>query len=218
MTLFTANGLLVGDTRGHTWGVQGPPHSYVRNAYLDWMRTQDISFAESRKTKKHTYSWLCDVPRLYSRRAPGMTCTSALRGKEEFASNNSKGCGGIMRVAPLALNYPKADLKKLDAEGGRIAAITHGHSLGQMPAAALTHVIHRVVYPQSDLTLREIILEARDMMAQVYPGDAYLKELTDTIDLAVSLSENHDSDLENIHRLGEGGRQKKHWASRSIAV
>ena len=42
------------------------------------------------------------------------------------------------------------------------------------------------------------------MMAQVYPGDAYLKELTDIMDLAVSLSENHDSDLENIHRLGEG--------------
>ena len=107
-------------------------------------------------------------------------------------------------MAPLALNYPKANLKEMDAEGGRIAAITHGHSLGQMSAAVLTHIIHRVVYPQSDLTLKEIVLEARDMMAQVYPGDAYLKELTDIMDLAVYLSENHDSDLDNIHRLGEG--------------
>ena len=56
MTLFTANGLLVGDTRGHTWGVQGPPHSYVHKAYLDWMWTQDISFAESRKSPEHAYS------------------------------------------------------------------------------------------------------------------------------------------------------------------
>ena len=54
MTLFTANGLLVGDTRGHMRGIQGPPHSYVHNAYHDWMRTQDISFAESRKLKGHT--------------------------------------------------------------------------------------------------------------------------------------------------------------------
>lgn len=204
MTLFTANGLLVGDTRGHMRDIQGPPHSYVHNAYLDWMRTQDISFAESRESQEHTYSWLCDVPQLYSRRAPGMTCTGALREKDEFASNNSKGCGGIMRVAPLALNYPKADLKGLDAEGGRIAAITHGYSLGQMPAAVLTHIIHRVVYPLSDLTLKEIVLEARDVMTQIYSGDACLKELTDIMDLAISLSENHDSDLDNIHRLGEG--------------
>ena len=168
------------------------------------MRTQEISFAESRKSPEHIYSWLCDVPQLYSRRAPGLTCTGALRGKDEFASNNSKGCGGIMRVAPLALDYPKADLKELDTEGGKIAAITHGHSLGQMPAAVLTHIIHRIVYPQSDLTLKETVLEARDVMAQIYSGDAYLKELTDVIDLAVSLAENKDSDLDNIHRIGEG--------------
>ena len=74
MTLFTANGLLVGDTRRHTRGIQGPPHSYVHNAYYDWMRTQDIRFAESRKYQGHTYSWLCDVSQLYSRRAPGLTC------------------------------------------------------------------------------------------------------------------------------------------------
>lgn len=38
----------------------------------------------------------------------------------------------------------------------------------------------------------------------MFAGDLYLKELTDMIDLAVSLSENEESDLDNIHRLGEG--------------
>ena len=42
------------------------------------------------------------------------------------------------------------------------------------------------------------------MMEQVYPGDACLNELTDLMNLAVTLSENHDSDLDNIHRLGGG--------------
>jgi len=205
MTLFTANGLLHGDTRGCMRGIQAAPHCYVGDAYLDWLRTQDISFAESRKFRGNCYSWLCEVPELYSRRAPGMTCLSALRReKSEPVSNNSKGCGGIMRVAPLALNYPKAELKWLDAEGSRIAAITHGHSLGQMPAAALTHILHRIVYPQSDLTLKEIILEARNMMTRLYSDDPYLKELTDIMELAITLSENNDSDLDNIHRLGEG--------------
>ena len=45
MSLFTANGLLVGDTRGAMRGIQGPPHSYVRNAYADWLRTQEMTYA-----------------------------------------------------------------------------------------------------------------------------------------------------------------------------
>ena len=46
--------------------------------------------------------------------------------------------------------------------------------------------------------------EARDTAAGIFQGDKHLKELTDIIDLAVELSENTDSDLDNIHRLVEG--------------
>ena len=87
-----------------------------------------------------------------SRRAPGNTCLSALQQQkngnndtEDFIrepQNDSKGCGGIMRIAPLALRYPRADIEELDREGAQIAAITHGHSLGYMPAAVLTHTAH----------------------------------------------------------------------------
>ena len=82
MTLFTANGLLVGDTRGKMRGIQGRPRGYVAKAYLDWLMTQESSMQEvnrhDRYTKKGGYSWLLDVPELYSRRAPGNTCLSAL--------------------------------------------------------------------------------------------------------------------------------------------
>ena len=44
---------------------------------------------------------------LYARRAPGTTCLSALRsgrmGTMEEPINDSKGCGGVMRVAPVGL-------------------------------------------------------------------------------------------------------------------
>ncbi|MBO5573120.1 MAG: TIGR02452 family protein, partial [Clostridium sp.] len=147
MTLFTADGLLVGDTRGRMRGIQGWPRHYVDRAYRDWLLTQDSTFEEVNRHERFTeeggYSWLLDVPELFARRAPGNTCLSALRegiGMEDYveaARNSSKGCGGIMRVAPIAMNYPGMDIDKLDMEGAQLAAITHGHSLGYMPAAVL---------------------------------------------------------------------------------
>ena len=40
MTLFTANGMLMGLTRGYMRGIGDWPHKYVDGAYLDWYYTQ----------------------------------------------------------------------------------------------------------------------------------------------------------------------------------
>ena len=214
MSLFTANGLIVGDTRGCLRGIRGAPSAYVAHAYIDWFVTQNLTYDEfcnndfSKCSIPAKKSWLCDCPGLYRRRDPGNTCMSALRsgkkGTVEEPVNDSKGCGGIMRVAPLALNYKDMNIKELDREGAEIAAITHGHSLGYMPAAVLTHIISRIVYPEGQMTLKEIIAEAKDTVSEIFSGDRHLGELNGIIDRAVSLSENRDSDLENIHMLGEG--------------
>lgn len=217
MSLFTANGLLVGDTRGAMRGIQGWPRTYVAKAYKDWLKTQESSLWEVSKYKCFTeaggFSWLLDVPELYSRRAPGTTCLSALQDDIEYSDyvkakrNHSKGCGGIMRVAPLAVNYQMNDIRQLDMEGAQLAAITHGHSLGYMPAAVLVHVINRIVFPPEGkkMTLKEIVLEARDTVASIFKGDLHLQELVDIINRAVTLSENDAiDDLDNIHQLGEG--------------
>lgn len=212
MTLFTANGILVADTRASMRSIGGIPHNYISMSYLDWLRTQEKTFEESRKQPRGytegCISWLMDVPELYSRRAPGHTCLSALtaqRKSGDIPQNNSKGCGGIMRVAPLALfNYSYVPMEKLDLEGAEIAKITHGHSLGYMPAAVLVHIISRIVYPKKQQTLKEIVIEARDMVADIFADDGYLKKLKEKINLAISLSENDKSDLDNIHQIGEG--------------
>lgn len=219
MTLFTANGLLVGDTRGRMRGIQSWPRVYVARAYLDWLLTQESSMKEVNRHERYTesggFSWLLDVPELYSRRAPGLTCLSALEQEmndgelDDYIKakrNNSKGCGGIMRVAPLAVKY-HMDMERLDMEGAQLAAITHGHSLGYMPAAVLVHIINRIVFPKNgrEQSLKEIVLEARDTTAKIFAGDPHLAELTDIINLAVDLSGNDSADdLTNIHKLGEG--------------
>lgn len=219
MTLFTANGLLVGDTRGAMRGVRGWPRGYVSKAYLDWLKTQESSIQEVNSHKRYTrpggFSWLLDVPELYARRAPGNTCLYALeeekRGKSfidyvKAKRNDSKGCGGIMRVAPIAVNY-RTDMEELDMEGAQLAAITHGHSLGYMPAAVLVHIINRIVFPpeNEEMTLKKIVLEAKETVSKIFAGDPHLPELTEIIDRAVRLAESGSGDdLDNIHQLGEG--------------
>ncbi len=219
MTLFTANGLLVGDTQGIMTGTRNNPRHSVKNAYDDWYLTQTSSF---KKVKSHENfrevgaSWLLDIRELFARRAPGGTCLSALsmedRCIEDYVKNpvnKSKGCGGIMRVAPVALRYRpgknySGNLAELDMEAAQIAGITHGHSLGYMPAAVLSHIISGILLDGRNKSLKEIVEEARDTAVEIFAGDSNLEKLVQIINLAMELSENEEADLDNIHRLGEG--------------
>ena len=85
-----------------------------------------------------------------------------------------------MRVAPLGLmHYPYGSWKELDREGAEIAAITHGHSLGYMPAAVLVHIIRELVYPKEPRTLKEIVTEAREDTADVTTQMTSLQQIPD---------------------------------------
>ena len=147
MTLFTSTGLLVGTTRSMTRGIRGDYADYIANSYMGWYRTQTEKYP---LPGEFHYSWLVNVPELFSRRAPGNTCLTALEqggnGRIDKPINRSKGCGGVMRVAPIGIyftdkNYPE---KEIDAIGARAAALTHGHELGYIPAAMLVHILQRI--------------------------------------------------------------------------
>ena len=222
MTLFTANGILVGETRGALRGTRGDTAGYAALAYQDWLRTQNLSWEQGREPgdgpRKTGGSWLLDVPELYALRAPGNTCLSAIAaysrgdgrryGTTERPINASKGCGGIMRVAPLAMAYRagenyRGDQAALDREGAELAAVTHGHPLGWMPAAALTHILSRCL-TAPEQGLRAIVREARDAMAALYPGNEHLGTLLGIMDRAMALADRGGGDRENIRALGEG--------------
>jgi len=113
-----------------------------------------------------------------------------------------------MRVAPVALLYDTsengtADIQTVDKEAAYVAAVTHGHPLGYMPAAVVAHIINRLVYgPMA--SLKDIVIEAKKTCETIFAGKEYLEELSQKIDLAIELSENNDSDINNIHAIGEG--------------
>lgn len=155
MTLFTANGMLMGLTRWYMRGIGGAPEFYVEYAYQDWYNTQMKSYesvmADDDGFGTHRYTWLSALPELYARRAPGNTCLTAISEmmQREAPQNDSKGCGGVMRVAPYgifcACHEVRYDVEEIDVAGGEIARLTHKHPLGWIPAIVLTHIIYRLV-------------------------------------------------------------------------
>lgn len=208
MTLFTANGILFRQTRGHLRGIAAPPSCYVYDTYRDWLLTQT-----GQHRGRDNYSWLLDIPELYSRRTPGGTCLSALSsgkcGSIEKPINDSKGCGGIMRVAPVGLlfgSHTYMGREKINRVGAEVAAITHGHSLGYIPAAVLTHIVNVAVYggcPRGE-TLLDAVEDAMDMAAELFGQDRHWPELRALVDRAEALVENNAADADNIHALGGG--------------
>ncbi len=210
MSLFTANGILIGETHGHLKGIQGPIANYVHIAYKEWLRTQEWG---SDPRQEH-HCWLYEIPDLHCNRAPGTTCMSALRsgkmGSIDAPLNSSKGCGGVMRVAPLALHYQPtsdSDHRFLDRDGAEIAAITHGHPLGYLPAAILTHIISVGVYGDGTKPMLTAVDEAwaavRDMFAEKVSA-ADLDYMESLITKARTLANEEGSDEEHIRTIGEG--------------
>lgn len=223
MTLFTANGILTGLTRGHMRSVCGRPEDYVAGAYIDWYFTQ----TGKKLYNKYSYTWLRDLQDLSHRRAPGNTCLSAceslLRGEKVY--NNSKGCGGIMRVSPMALltagywSQGKRfyDIPQMDEAGARIAAVTHKHPLAFLPSAMLTHLIFQIIKKDNFWIKHKIadcMLETIEALDAVYKNEytvekRYLANLTEK---AVKLASNEKNDAENIRILGEGWTGEEAWA------
>ena len=109
MTLFTANGLLSRETRLYLRGISPKPTDMIYHAYLDWLDTQT-----GQNNHEFKVTWIKDLKELNVKRAPGNTCLSALlsgkKGTIEEPINDSKGCGGIMRVAPIGLYAKKLNM------------------------------------------------------------------------------------------------------------
>ena len=214
MSLFTANGVLFCFTRYATHGVLGAsPADYIRDSYIEWLQTQTgcIDY-----TQCH-YNWIRGVKELHANRAPGMTCMAALQqlAKHEAVVNKSKGCGGIMRVAPLALfaAHPVHDVdlpshvELYVKESGKTAELTHKHPLGYIPAAFLSALIQKLM-PYSYLSktqLRKCVVDSMSLIEEIYfeqrTYTGYLKQL---IDKAMELSYSSESDYAAICQLGEG--------------
>lgn len=140
MTLFTLEGILRctdmnGELATPVWLDE------VRHAYLDWYDTQ----LGQQSASSVLHGRLAARPAMRVKRAPGNTCLLALKsggqGSIERRINQSKGCGGVMRTAPLGF------LQGMDPFdlGIQAAALTHGHIDGWTPAGVLPRIVARLI-------------------------------------------------------------------------
>jgi ADP-ribosylglycohydrolase len=194
MTLFTAEGLIRAHTRFIAKGICSTPH-VLHHAYLRWLFTQDGTTQASWKDGRPD-GWLVGVPGLNARRAPGNTCLGALQsgqiGTLREPINNSKGCGGVMRVAPIGLvaNEPF----RLGCEA---AAITHGHPTGWLAAGFFAHAIAWLVAGEP---LPEAVRAARAELVR-QEGQA---ECIKAVDGAITLAGAKKATYPEVSSLGQG--------------
>ncbi len=223
MTLFTLEGLLLAQASG----CLADPNAtleHVRLATLDWYLTQSDAPAKARYVGS-----LGRAPVMQHRRAPGHTCLSACaRGATGTIGgpiNDSKGCGGVMRVAPVGFirGYTVGQAFELAASA---AAQTHGHPEGYLPAGCMAAIVRGLV---EGLDLRAAasgalrLLEGRPqagptraaLVAALAPGASvpglgegwvgeealaiglYAALSTETYEDAIRLASNHDGDSDS---------------------
>ena len=203
MTLFTMEGMSSEYAREE---IQEDGKNVVDNiylSYLKWLQTQRPDW-NSHLLSNWT-SKLAEIPEMNSLRAPGNTCLSALASEQmgtiENPINNSKGCGGVMRTAPLGFTkiYGSALLN-----GAKAAAITHGHPLGWIPAGMLSDIVFKSIYGEKK-PLKAIIEDSlEDTKAQFkdYEDIVYFEKL---IKKAIALSETAGDDVTIIEKELGGG-------------
>ena len=193
MTLFTADGLL--ESIGRAGRIDTTDMlAAVREATLAWFAMQEgqSPAARGRVTR---------YPVLGKRQAPGNTCTGACRlgatGTPERPINHSKGCGGVMRVAPAGLIAELSPSQAFEL-ATRCAAQTHGHPSGYLSAGVLAATIRGLVERRD---LGDSITEALTI-AQQWPG---ADETVAAVESAIALAEANDPDRHGaIVQLGEG--------------
>ena len=200
MTLFTANALIWRETRRSIRGIAMSPVDAIYFGYRDWLDTQNNTKGEN------CISWIKEIPELNTQRAPGNTCLSALssgkKGTIQEPINDSKGCGTVMRVAPIGL-YLNNEITagKIAAE---VSALTHGHPLGIIPSYVFASMINLIV--NKDMDILNSLNQSIDGLLTNYnifnKNDIDL--FIELMNKAIKLSSTNISDIDAIKELGEG--------------
>lgn len=196
MTLFTAEGLVRAAGRLRDRGNCDVP-LVIWHAYQRWLDTQGYEVPWDAEYPPGRSGWLVEEPALRHQRAPGTTCLSALcsgqRGSIEEPLNDRKGCGGVMRVAPIGL--VSDDPFDLACEA---AALTHGHPSGYLAAGLFAAVVAGVA---SGASLRLSIDQALDRLRLQAGHEETLRAVQGALALAAS---GREPAPEAVESLGGG--------------
>lgn len=196
MTLFTADGLVRAEQRMRERGACSSA-VVLFNAYQRWLATQVPELSE---LGVGAPGWLYSVRALHAVRAPGATCLSALGATRDTGPrtvdnppNDSKGCGALMRSAPIGLTSrsPEAAF-----ELARDAAVTtHGHPSGHLAAAYFAAVVQGVTNGEA---LHDAMMAASGLLAEARGGEEVSGAVARAVTLAAAPAGDPRRDIESL--------------------
>ncbi len=94
--------------------------------------------------------------------------------------NDSKGCGGLMRVAPMPLllaGYSRRlgrcpyNIEELAVASAEVASCTHKHPLGFLPAALLGVFIYKIALLDAEevkLQIKQLVADSLDVIDNIW--------------------------------------------------
>ena len=210
MTLFTLEGLI--RARGNS--INGITES-IQMAYLDWYQTQQHSPIKPSSLRGQ----LATEAKLQVTRAPGNTCINALstnlQGRQPTA-NNSKGCGTVMRVAPIGFYDRQLSDEESYELGVRTSGLTHGHPTAKISGGAMALLIRKLI---TGIELSQAVNEVLEHL-DLYEDE----EVSNAIKSALVLTDNieipHSQAINNIHGDSSLGKStSRGWvAEEALAI
>ncbi|MER6991446.1 type VII secretion system-associated protein [Saccharopolyspora hirsuta] len=191
MMLFTLEGLIRAHVARRMNPVDNDPVPEVQHAYQRWFHTQNQPWPQAggpyAQRLQQPDGWLITNHGLFATRAPGSTCMSALarfaqthqHATPQHAINDSKGCGGVMRAAPVAVW--SGDPAEVFYAAVGTAALTHSHPSGYLSAGVLAVIVHQLI---RDVPLPEAVRIARELLLRWRGHEEQLQILDKAVELA----------------------------------
>lgn len=200
----TANGLLMGTTRGQMQGRMAPFVRYISAAVKEWSRLQ-----HTRREPDRAYCWVCRVPELRRRRCMDTRMLDCLSrepyGTPEEPANEFATPGMITAPVAVGLFFDPERMRPREVGrlGAEAVALTHGDPMSFLSGAALAYIIAAVLQ-DTETTLAEHFLRAADAVAAQF-GREYpqAKELKDLIHRTVASANTHS--LSPRHAMERNG-------------
>lgn len=191
MTCYTADGLIKSAIEKSS--IKDINLACVYQSYKDWYNGQI-------KKPNVNNGWLNSYKSLQEIKAPGNTCINALvndiPGSARRKINDSKGNGGVMRVAPVGLMYNKSPKKAFDIASA-CTLLTHSNPDAYLSAGAFSALIAYLVNGE---TLSNAIHE----ILKILKTKKYSNDVVQKIEQSVLFAKSKMNKEDAIEIIGRG--------------
>ena len=189
---FTANGLLLGQTRGQISGKMAPFVRYMALSQKEWAKAQRPYAMVQR-----TFCWVYWVDEFRRRACADSRMLEMLAsdhiGSLEEPINRLDGCGSLS--AAVAVGLFGTDSARLGAEA---VALTYGHSTAILSGAIVAEVVHRVVNRRA-VSLEQHFRDALNAVEEKFSGSfPKARTVTAAVRYAMDLAKERTDALDQL--------------------